>query len=104
MRYESSSYFIRPTRPVGRIARSRATLSAAFVTMKEAAATVQSILESGFLPAALEIADHFTLEAARRDRGNAHVPAGNAHLLVEVDGQEETVRQEAMMLQHLIAQ
>src|SRR5947207_13583990 len=67
---------------------ARATLSAAFATMKEAAATVQSILESGFLPAALEIADHFTLEAARRDRGNAH-------LLVEVDGQEETVRQEA---------
>lgn len=83
---------------------ARATLSAAFATMKEAAATVQSIVESGFLPAALEIADHFTLEAARRDHGNAHVPAGNAHLLVEVDGQEETVRREATMLEQLISQ
>jgi glycolate oxidase len=63
---------------------ARATLSAAFATMKEAAATVQAIFQAGFLPASLEIADHFTLEAARRDRGSAHVPAGNAHMLVEL--------------------
>ena len=81
----------------------RATLSAAFTTMTEAASTVQAIFQAGFLPAALEIADHFTLEAARRDHGTAHVPAGNAHLLVEVDGQVETVRNEAAILEQLIA-
>ncbi len=82
---------------------ARATLSAAFATMTETAATVQAIFQAGFLPAALEIADHLTLEAARRDRGVARVPAGNAHLLVEVDGQEETVRNEAAALEKLIA-
>jgi glycolate dehydrogenase FAD-linked subunit len=82
---------------------ARAALSAAFGTMTEAASTVQAIFQAGFLPAALEIADHFTLEAARRDHGAAHVPAGNAHLLVEVDGQVETVRSEAAVLEQLIA-
>jgi glycolate oxidase len=82
---------------------ARATLSAAFGTMAEAAATVQAIFHAGFLPASLEIADHFTLEAARRDHGEGHVPAGNAHLLVELDGQTETVRSEAVALEKLIA-
>ncbi len=81
---------------------ARATLSATFATMTEAAATVQAIFQAGFLPAALEIADHLTLEAARRDKGVSHVPAGNAHLLVEVDGQAETVRSEATGLERLI--
>ena len=82
---------------------ARATLSAAFATMTEAAATVQAIFQAGFLPAALEIADHLTLEAARRDKGTSQVPAGNAHLLVEVDGQIETFRSEAAALEQLIA-
>ena len=82
---------------------ARATLSAAFATLVQAAATVQAIFQAGFLPAALEMADHFTLEAARRDHGATHVPAGNAHLLVEVDGQVETVRSEAAALKQLIA-
>ena len=81
---------------------ARATISAAFATMTETAATVQAIFQAGFLPAALEIADHLTLEAARRDKGVSRVPAGNAHLLVEVDGQEETVRNEAAALKKLI--
>jgi glycolate oxidase len=81
---------------------ARATLSAAFGTMTEAAATVQAIFHAGFLPAALEIADHLTLEAARREKGVSQVPAGNAHLLVEVDGQQETVRSESAALKKLI--
>lgn len=82
---------------------ARATLSATFATMTETAATVQAIFQAGFLPAAIEIADHLTLEAARRDKGVSQVPAGNAHLLVEVDGQMETVRSEAAGLERLIA-
>ena len=82
---------------------ARATLSAAFSTMAEAAAAVQGIFAAGFLPSSLEIADHFTLEAARRDRGTAIVPEGNAHLLVDVDGQAETVRREVAALEQLLA-
>ena len=82
---------------------ARATLSAAFDKMSTAAATVQQIFAEGFLPSSLEIADHFTLEAARRDLGSARVAPGRAHLLVDVDGQPETVRAEMEKLRQLVA-
>jgi glycolate oxidase len=81
---------------------ARATLSASFASMREAAATVQKIFGAGFLPSSLELADHFTLEAARHDSGAADVPDGNAHLLVEIDGQPETVQIEMEKLQELV--
>ena len=80
----------------------RATLSAAFATAAQAAEAVQAIFEAGFLPSSLEIADHFTLEAARRDLGKMIVPDGNAHLLVDLDGQEESVRSEAEAIRQLL--
>ena len=80
----------------------RATLSAAFATAARAAEAVQAIFEAGFLPCSLEIADHFTLEAARRDLGKMIVPDGNAHLLVDLDGQEESVRSEAEAIRQLL--
>jgi glycolate oxidase len=82
---------------------ARATLSASFASMSEAAATVQKIFAEGFLPAGVELADAFTLEAARRDSGAADVPDGNAHLLVELDGQAETVQVEMEKLRSLIS-
>src|SRR5262245_52314521 len=81
---------------------ARATLSAAFATAPQAAEAVQAIFAAGFLPAALEIADHFTLEAARRDLGEKIVPEGNAHLLVDLDGQQESVRSESAAIRELI--
>jgi glycolate oxidase len=81
---------------------ARATLSAAFATAAQAAEVVQAIFAAGFLPSALEIADHFTLEAARRDLGEKIVPAGTAHLLVDLDGQKDSVRSEAASIRALI--
>src|SRR5213593_2507090 len=81
---------------------ARATLSAAFATAAQAAEAVQAIFAGGFLPSSLEIADHFTLEAARRDLGKLLVPDGNAHLLVDLDGQEESVRCEAAAIRELL--
>src|SRR5258707_3426199 len=83
--------------------RARAALSAAFPTATKAAEAVQAIFAAGFLPASLEIADHFTLEAARRDLRKMIVPPGNAHLLVDLDGQEESVRSEAEAIRELLA-
>src|SRR5213594_3872939 len=80
----------------------RATLSAAFATAAQAAEAVQAIFAAGFLPSSLEIADHFTLEAARRDLGKVIVPDGNAHLLVDLDGQEESVRSESAAIRKLL--
>jgi glycolate oxidase len=81
---------------------ARATLSAAFATAAQAAEAVQTIFAAGFLPSSLEIADHFTLEAARRDLGKMIVPEGNAHLLVDLDGQEESVRTESAAIRELL--
>src|SRR5438128_5955968 len=80
----------------------RATLSAAFATAAQAAEAVQAIFAAGFLPSSLEIADHFTLEAARRDLGKMLVPEGNAHLLVDLDGQEASVRSESAAIRNLL--
>ncbi|MEP6821809.1 MAG: FAD-linked oxidase C-terminal domain-containing protein [Chthoniobacterales bacterium] len=82
---------------------ARATLSASFEKMSTAAAAVQEIFAQGFLPSSLEIADHFTLEAARRDLGADIVAPGNAHLLVDLDGQPETVELEMAKLRELVA-
>lgn len=82
---------------------ARATLSAAFEKMSTAAAAVQAIFAQGFLPSSLEIADHFTLEAARRDLGANVVAPGNAHLLVDLDGQPETVQLEMAKLREVVA-
>jgi glycolate oxidase len=81
---------------------ARATLSAAFAKMSQAAAAAQEIFSHGFLPSSLEIADSFTLEAARKDLGKAIVPSGSAHLLIDLDGQEESVRSDARAIGELL--
>jgi glycolate oxidase len=81
---------------------ARAALSAGFPTMRAAANAIQTIFAHGFLPAAVEIADRFTLHAARDFRPEANFPAGEAHLLLEVDGQPESVRGELAALAQLL--
>jgi glycolate oxidase len=81
---------------------ARASLSASFATFSEAAGAVQAIFRAGFLPAALEIADAFTLQAAREHCGTAIVPAGEGHLLLDLDGQPDSVRSEAESLLNLL--
>src|SRR5256714_1145388 len=81
---------------------ARATLSAAFASISQAAAVVQEIFGKGFLPSSLEIADSFTLEAARKDLDKTIVPPGSAHLLIDIDGQEESVQSEAEAIRELL--
>ena len=81
---------------------TRAMLSATFASFADAAKTVQKILGSGYLPAALEIADKFTLTAARNHVGSEMIPDGEAFLLVELDGQFESVALEVDALAELI--
>ena len=81
---------------------ARAALSASFANATVAAACVQHLFREGFLPSALELADRFTLQAARRHLGATHLPKGNAHLLIEIDGQPKSVRSEARTLADLL--
>lgn len=64
----------------------RAMLTATFPEFVDAAGAVQSILNGGHLPSALEITDEFTLKAARAYLGEHALPPGKAHLIVEIDG------------------
>ena len=82
---------------------SRAVLSASFPDMRSAAAAVQAIFARGHLPSAVEIADRFTLEAARKHAAaETAIPPGEAHLLVEIDGQEVSVQAEVSGLTALL--
>lgn len=86
---------------------TRATLSAGFATMREATIAVQKIFSEGYLPAAVEIADHFTLQAARSHLTKSEVsmiPAGEAHLLLEIDGQTDSVHSDLQNLKQLLQQ
>jgi glycolate oxidase len=62
--------------------------------MRQAAQAIREIFCAGFLPCAVEVADEFTLAAARKRTGSDMLEGCHAHLIVEVDGQEASVRGE----------
>ncbi len=82
--------------------QARAAISCGFADMAAAAAAVQAVFAAGWLPAALEIADRATLEAARGFIGTEHVPPGDAHLLVELDGRSASLPGELEELRALL--
>lgn len=79
---------------------ARSVVVATFAQARGAARAVQRVLGAGFLPCALEVADAFTLAAARRHTRNT--PPGDAFLLIETDGQLATVRSESLALARLM--
>jgi glycolate oxidase len=79
----------------------RALLAAGFDSMKIAARVIRAVFENGFLPSALEVADQFTLEAARKRTGSERLHGSRAMVMIEVDGQEKSVRGEARELEKL---
>jgi len=81
---------------------ARAALSAGFPTMDAAAAAIQSVFSHGFLPAAVEVADRFTLDAARSYKPEADFPPGEAQVIIEVDGQPASVKSEAAALTRIL--
>jgi len=80
----------------------RATLAVGFSSMKNAVGALQSILAAGFLPSALELADKFTLAAAAKHSGSNRLGVCKAHLIVEIDGQKNSVRGELPEIEKVI--
>lgn len=80
----------------------RANLAIGFSSMRLAVRTLHAILAAGFLPAALELADSFTLAAAYKRTKSERLRGCKAHLIVEVDGQRESVRSEVKTLQRIV--
>lgn len=81
---------------------ARTVLSAGFPSMRAAAAAVQAVFRNGFLPAVVEVADRFTLEAGRACFPEANIPPGDAHVLIELDGQPASVRSETRELKRVL--
>jgi glycolate oxidase subunit GlcD len=80
----------------------RATLAVGFGSMKNAVGALQSILSAGFLPSALELADEFTLAAAAKYSGSNRLGVCKAHLIIEIDGQKNSVRCELPAVERVI--
>ena len=80
----------------------RATLAVGFSSMKNAVGALQAILAAGFLPGALELADEFTLAAAAKYGSGNRLGVCQAHLIVEIDGQNNSVRGELPEVEKVI--
>jgi glycolate oxidase len=80
----------------------RACLGVGFDSMRDATRAIRSIFAAGFLPSALELADEFTLRAAAKRTGSKLLSGCDAHMIVELDGQERSVRRELTDLARVI--
>jgi len=82
----------------------RANLAIGFGSMRAAVRALHRILQAGFLPTALELADAFTLAAAYKRTKSERLRGCRAHLIVELDGQRRSVRAETRTLRRIVAQ
>ena len=80
----------------------RANLAVGFNSMSAAVRALQAIFATGFLPCAAELADEFTLAAAAKRTGSKRLLGCLAHLIVELDGQEASVRGEIAAVEKII--
>jgi glycolate oxidase len=80
----------------------RANLAVGFNSMSAAVRALQAIFAAGFLPCAAELADAFTLAAAAKRTGSQRLLGCKAHLIVELDGQEKSVRGEIAAVEKII--
>jgi glycolate oxidase len=80
----------------------RANLAVGFGSMNSAVRALQAIFAGGFLPCAAELADEFTLAAAAKRTGSKRLLGCKAHLIVELDGQENSVRGEIATVEKTI--
>jgi glycolate oxidase len=80
----------------------RANLAVGFNSMNSAVRALQAIFAAGFLPCAAELADEFTLAAAAKRTRSKRLFGCKAHLILELDGQENSVRREIAVVEKII--
>jgi len=81
---------------------SRACLACGFNSTRAATRAIQRTFRAGFLPCALELADSFTLAAARRRTGSRQLEGCHSLFIVELDGHEQTLRGDIRRLEGVI--
>ncbi|MEI7729656.1 MAG: FAD-linked oxidase C-terminal domain-containing protein [Verrucomicrobiota bacterium] len=82
----------------------RALLVVGFDSMRAAAQAIRAIFAAGFLPCALEVADEFTLAAARKRTGSRRLDGCRALIFVELDGRTRAVNADLADLSRLLRQ
>jgi glycolate oxidase len=80
----------------------RANLAVGFASLPSAVRALHAIFRAGFLPCALELADAYTLAAAYKRTQSECLRGCRAHLIVELDGQERSVRREIKDLEQIV--
>jgi glycolate oxidase subunit GlcD len=80
----------------------RACLAVGFESMRDAVGALHAIFAAGLLPCAVELADAFTLAAAYKRTKSERLRGCQAHLIVELDGQERSVRFELEDLERIV--
>src|SRR5215472_633168 len=80
----------------------RANLAVGFASMNAGVRALQAIFAAGFLPCAAELADEFTLAAAAKRTGSRRLLGCKAHLILELDGQENSVRHEIAAVEKIV--
>lgn len=80
----------------------RACLCVGYGTMAAAARAIRAVFAAGVLPCALEVADKFTLAAARRRTGSRRLEGCEALIIVELDGQTRSLRAELRRVEQAI--
>lgn len=74
---------------------AKATVSALFYSVAQAADAIQAVLSAGFRPTALEFADAACLQAVEAYAGLGIDPAARAMLLIDIDGPPEVLARQA---------
>jgi len=80
----------------------RANLAVGFDSINTAVRAFQAIFAAGFFTWAAELADQFTLAAAAKRTKSPRLLGCKAHLIVELDGQENSVRGEIATVEKII--
>ncbi len=80
----------------------RACLACGFKSTRGGTRAIRRIFAAGFLPCALELADSFTLAAARKRTGSRQLEGCNSLFIVELDGREKSVRAELRELEGIL--
>lgn len=78
------------------------TILAGYRSIQLAGEAVAHIIAAGLLPAAMEIMDTLSMQAATAAVGAHYPPESEAVLIVELDGDQETVASERILLEKLI--
>lgn len=80
------------------------TVLAGYSTIEQAGDAVAKIIADGLLPAAMEIMDRLSMQAASAAVGAQYPDNVDAVLIVELDGSRESVESEKVRLEKLIVQ